>query len=448
MVPMTSPLSCDSSNAPNYGQMFRLMETILPFEACLYHQVVPLSFEGEYLNLGMVNMADQAGLDYVKQLLGYISCTLVPYGITRQDHQRFLSAYLNYTKEKQAKVQGVSAEEPVLSSPNSKERSSLDPKAVPPSSPSPRAIVPPISHETFILDTWSDQNTPTDPWLPRVEYTESAEALAQDSSAPSPNPPEPLAPPIFPHTSVAPKTHSDVPKVAPPGLNQQRSSAIAQPPMMPPPPPSRTIKNLQPITLDAHYLASPIEVLSQLSAAQLLQELLARALIGGIGRLYFDRQEQSGRILWSQSGVLQSVLEHLDIGHFQQVLRELKTLVALNPDPIHGAQQVEMERLYQNHRILLRVRVMQGKYGEEATVQVLRGAALKFYEKKQIDRMGQDTLSLAQQLQRKLEQIRSQDGEDDTVEEFLNGSKAVTPTLSELSHALQVLNQTLKHLKE
>jgi CO dehydrogenase/acetyl-CoA synthase alpha subunit len=67
---------------------------------------------------------------------------------------------------------------------------------------------------------------------------------------------------------------------------------------------------------------------------------------------------------------------------------------------------VEIERSYQQEGLLLRLRVMPGTHGEEATLQVLRGVALKFYQRQQLDKLSQDALKLAQQLQRKLYQIR------------------------------------------
>ncbi|MFZ4667227.1 MAG: hypothetical protein ACOYME_12445, partial [Prochlorotrichaceae cyanobacterium] len=65
---MNSPneISQESAQAVNPEQMFRLIETILPFEACLYHQVLPLSVEAQYLNLGMVDLGDETALTYVK----------------------------------------------------------------------------------------------------------------------------------------------------------------------------------------------------------------------------------------------------------------------------------------------------------------------------------------------------------------------------------------------
>jgi hypothetical protein len=53
---------------------------------------------------------------------------------------------------------------------------------------------------------------------------------------------------------------------------------------------------------------------------------------------------------------------------------------------------------------------MPGTHGEEATLQVLRGTALKFYQRQQLEKLGQDALKLAQQLQRKLNEISDRSG--------------------------------------
>jgi Type II secretion system (T2SS), protein E, N-terminal domain len=81
----------------NAEQVFRLIDSILPFEACLYHQVLPLSLEGSRLKLGMVNLDDAAALDYVRRILAYMNCSLVPQTLATDVHHAALSAYLSYT---------------------------------------------------------------------------------------------------------------------------------------------------------------------------------------------------------------------------------------------------------------------------------------------------------------------------------------------------------------
>ena len=104
--------------------------------------------------------------------------------------------------------------------------------------------------------------------------------------------------------------------------------------------------------------------------------------------------------------MLQSVFDNLQALTFQAVINELKLLTHLPETTDNKSKQVEIERLYKGKRVLLRFRTMPGKYGEEATLQILRGAALKFYQQQQIDKLSNNALGSAQKLQTQLNQIR------------------------------------------
>lgn len=75
---------------------------------------------------------------------------------------------------------------------------------------------------------------------------------------------------------------------------------------------------------------------------------------------------------------MQSVLDDLKLDLFQSVINELKRLTHLPMLPITKTRQVEIERLYQQERVLLRLRIIPGNHGEEATLQVLRGLLSSF----------------------------------------------------------------------
>jgi type II secretory ATPase GspE/PulE/Tfp pilus assembly ATPase PilB-like protein len=168
----------------------------------------------------------------------------------------------------------------------------------------------------------------------------------------------------------------------------------------------RSLLNLPVLLIPVPDLLLPVEQLATLQPKKLLTELLGRLLAGGIGRLYLERQPYEGRILWSDNGVLQSVLEKLPLSVFQGVLNELKRLANLPVTTFSEAKQVEKECLYQENRLLLRLRVMPGMYGEEATLQVLRGAALKFHQQQQLARLSRDTIGISQQLSYKLHELQ------------------------------------------
>lgn len=360
--------------------MFRLIDGILPFEACLYHQVVPLSLEGTRLNLGMVNIEDTAALDYVRRILAYMNCSLHPVSLSAKNHQTLLSAYLNYTgqlKKATTKEQGEK----------------------------PTDNIDQHNKATFIL------NNPKELDKLDAQATSSPEKPSPTTSNHS-----------HPRQSQSPRTPK---KTETPPFQSA-----------PPSPLSLPILDVQ-----AHYLSSPVEVLATLPPKNLLNELLARVLAGGIGRLYFERHHDRGRILWSQNGVLQSVLEGLAPSVFQGVINELKRLTHLSMLPVEKPKQVEIERLYKNNRLLLRLRVMPATHGEEATLQVLRGTALKFYQQQQLENLSRDALGIAQQLQHKVNEIRERTRIDPSL---TTGQLEALPALDELVKSLEEQIKSLR----
>jgi hypothetical protein len=191
---------------------------------------------------------------------------------------------------------------------------------------------------------------------------------------------------------------------------------------------SAALSQIPVLRLETQYLYSPFEELASLPAPKLLEALLSRILVGGIGRLFFQRAEKQGRILWSQNGVLQSVLNGLNPMLLQGVLDELKHLFQLPPTPVLKTKQVEIERLYQQTRLLLRLQILPSVQGEEATLQVLRGAALKFRQQQQLSSLSQDAIKAALDLQRQIEEIRTR-------------VDANAPAQDELVNVLPILRQ-------
>ncbi|MEO1560726.1 MAG: pilus assembly protein PilB, partial [Cyanobacteria bacterium J06632_19] len=197
-----------------------------------------------------------------------------------------------------------------------------------------------------------------------------------------------------------------------------------------------SVENIPELKLPLPESFSPNETLSMLPPKQLLNELLARILEGGIGRLYLERQPYEGRILWSLNGIVQSVVEELPLSAFQGVLNELKRLSSLPVVTLSQAKQVEIECLYQKQRLLLRLRVMLGMHGEEATLQVLRGAALKFYQQQQLTRLSRDALGASQQLNYKVRELQ---------ERLAVNKRELSPQQSQALDSLSKLMDNLDH---
>jgi type II secretory ATPase GspE/PulE/Tfp pilus assembly ATPase PilB-like protein len=317
-------------------QTFELIERILSFEACLYHQILPYTIEDNKLLLGMVNLEDTAALDYAGKILSYINCTMVTVAIAADTHRNILSAYLNYKNTSQ-----------------------------------PVATLA-IQHSAATI---ADE-----PKTSIVPETKKSENSFQQADSPALPDPDNLSKATILFTSADKKTQENTFERSP--------------------------LNLPVFLIPVPDLLLPVEQLATLQPKKLLAELLGRVLAGGIGRLYLERQPYEGRILWSDNGVLQSVLEKLPLSVFQGVLNELKRLANLPVTTFAEAKQVEKECLYQENRLLLRLRVMPGMYGEEATLQVLRGAALKFHQQQQLTRLSRDAIGISQQLSHKLHELQ------------------------------------------
>ena len=383
----SSPSPTSEFSEVETEHMFRLIDSILPFEACLYYQFLPLTLEGRHLKLGMVVPQDSSALDYVRHILAYLNCSLKTEQITANVHQVMLSAYLNHSH---------ASSRPKKQAPQKEHKHKVTRSEQP----------------TLILD----------------------DALKPESDATDLSP---TPTPLSESSSTLPAQRSRVSSPIPSQPPSERSEeAVSSTAMIPAPVALPPIEALPILDVQARYLSQPIEFIATLAPQHLLQELLGRVLLGGIGRLYFERQADQGRILWSQDGVLQSVIERLSLPVFQGVIIELKRVVQLPLLPVIQPKQVEVERRYQQESLLLRLRVMPGTHGEEATLQVLRGVALKFYQRQQLEKLSQDALKLAQQLQRKLNEIR-----DRSIRH-----PAPIETLPALNQMLQGLDKQLKAL--
>lgn len=372
------------SNAPqqqpklNHEQIFQLMDSTLSLEACLYHQVLPLALSGNRLTLGMVNPEDTAAKEYVGRIVSYMNYLLVIESIEAQTHKSVLCVYLNPTKATVSVTEKLHSQGAGHPSAQTTAKSSRE----------KTADLSPNDRPTFIL----------------VER--------EDLASLKNNQPKTQNPSVAP--TLSPARENKLPK--------QSKAPAAQ--------------ALPTLLVQASHQSKSVEVLKTLPPKKLLQELLGRVLEKGIGRLYFEQNSpQRGRIVCSQNGNLQCALSDIPVQVFQELINELKQLTHLPLVPVKEPLQAEIERFYQKERLLLRLRVIPGKYGEQATLQVLRGEARQFYQQQQLASLSRDTLAIASELQQKLSQLRER--------AYLNAKDNC-----ERSESLMALNQLLENVEQ
>lgn len=336
--PVSQPQSAKPNTSVSAGDIdtqstFQLIDYMLPYPACFYHQLLPLNLTQQYLTVAMVDPDDGSALDFLVSILE--SMDQVPQleikVIDKDILTATLSAYLNLNQDVQNAGARSNNRRTLL-----QDRTKLQDRS------------------TLILD---DQGT----FSKESDFHESEPARLRKTPTPTQN--------------TSPRAEE----------TSNTSSSL----------------NIHP-----QYLSASPEFLVSLPPQQLLVEVLGRVLLkGGIGRLYFERHANRGLILCSQNGIAQVTVENIPLGLFQGTINELKKLARIRPEPIQKTRKFDIAQYYQGKPLLLRVRFMVGKNGEEATLQVLRGKALTFYQRQQVEKIAQESLQLAKQLERKVTQM-------------------------------------------
>jgi hypothetical protein len=206
--------------------------------------------------------------------------------------------------------------------------------------------------------------------------------------------------------------------------------------------PSQILPSQSPLELEQKSANVSLESLANLSPIKLWQALFTLLLNKGIGRLYFERHNNYGRIIWTQNGAIQSSIDKLDSKVFQSIIDELKKLVQLPNLPLQKPKKIELEKCYQQKPFLFRVQLKPGKYGEEGNLQILHGDALKFYQQQQMDILEDQAIDLAKQLERKLRQIDARSRMSAIPVSKLNELRPITNHIYQQFKVLEKSNDT------
>ncbi|MBD2742803.1 hypothetical protein [Coleofasciculus sp. FACHB-1120] len=376
--------------------MFRLIDKLLPFEACLYYQILPIALEGTCLKLGMVNPADTASLDYVRRILAYQNYSLETQPIAADALQAILSAYLKHntgTEKQPAHTQPPTPATEHSDTQPDRESSSKNSDRI------ERQTVP-----TLIVDSPEALGElEAERTNAQMQQKRASEALLRQSQ------------PVKRNTTVPPAGNSS-------HHWQERSQ---------------------------HHISGFTANLAALPPQQMLKELLKRVLNGTIDRLDCERHLYEGNILCSRNNVLQFVIPGLALPVLQGVIDELKRIGHLQLIPVEQTKVVEIERCYQHNHLLLRLQIMPGEYGDEAIMQVFRGETLKAYQQQHLENLWGEALNIAHKLQRKMNQICHASASDSVLRtsSYPTSNPAQLEALPALHHLIENVEQQLEGLK-
>jgi len=442
--------------------ILRLIDAVLPFEVCLYHQVIPLTVKDAKIHLGMVDRDDENALKYLQNLFQHTGYTVIPNRISAEAHQFVMSAYLTYSNQRSPAEQEAAARSSLdwLQAVSLAPTHHLDHQNQPDSR---HSIAADINRPATVTTA-----TPDDETSKRRDHAVLNAANGAASNG------------VVTHTALhagvtdraGVGTSQPDPQDDPPNQPQnERYGENGRSPTQHPYPPQFPTTPLPEIHPEPPNL--PISMLVMLPPHRLLPALLAKALSCGIGRLFFERRQHEGRILYSQDGQQQAVLEALPLDFYQATLDRLKQFMTVTPDSPMGEmagsvagsmaesmagesapaaspkpaleqrEELEGEFLYRSEQVLLRLTLIPGNYGEEATLQVLRGKAMQFYQERKLEEWGRDALSAATNLHRLLNKIQSTlSGESAGLSQRFSCLSQLEATLMQLEAQIHDLSQT------
>ena len=365
----------------NQEAIFKLIDSVVSLEFCLHYQVLPLELDSNYLTVGMIDTKDKTALNCIRPIAASLNYSLEIQSIDPQEHQLVLAAYLkksslpgqqqNRTKANRDMSKETMIDEQMSQPARPKSSAPLDASLTLSEVPGETATPPKSSnnlHErpTLIVDAEKNAEGP---------QSNQAQIISSE-------------PQIHKLESVA-EIAGVAETVAVPIIESSQQS-IAAPT----------------IELKAKHAKESVDNLANLEPKQLWQELFAKILDGGIGRLYLERYPKYGRIIWSRDGVIQLSLDQVKLDVFQKIIREIKILGKQPLSPLKKPKKIAIERIYNQERILLRLEFLVGKSGDEITIQVLRGEALEFYEQRQVAKSLEQAIYFAEKMEKTLRKIR------------------------------------------
>jgi type II secretory ATPase GspE/PulE/Tfp pilus assembly ATPase PilB-like protein len=411
-------------SAIDRAQVFELIDQVLPFEACLYHEFLPLALHQSELCLGMVNLTDSAALEYARRIVAFLGYRLVTRNMPAPIHKLFLSTYLSQKPQTPGYAQD---------SLNTTDSGGKDPDH-------PDHAV--VDTPTFLLENVA--GLPADAAGPEDEqYAEGNVLLAEPA----------VAQPGTPDLVAQPSASQQLPALTNNTLDLKTHIQPTPPFPRPEPTPITPItpvklsipgESLPQLEMSPQPVSTFRPQLHTLPVPELTQALLIRILDSGVGRLYFERQGEVGQVFWSKNGKVEAVLLDLPAQRFQAVIDELKTLVSMSCAATNQPTIAEVERLYQKQRILLRLQILPRFDGEDATLQVLRGSALKFHQQHQLTALSRDAIQIARQLHQKVNELQVQ---TQSMQTFQSSTASLFLEIDQVIYRMEEEMDCLRQLK-
>ena len=403
----------------NSKNIFKLIDAVFPVDSCRHYQVLPLSLEGQNLSIGMIDPKNQESLKFVNSIANVFKYTLNIKSIDEQTIQIILASHPQNSQSSSAKNKNNEA----------------------------------LQNRTVIDEAFDPSAFSLSNQVPRKRVVESAPTIIAESEAVV-SQPKPKKDKDFsgledlpadldflkdldlssPQNSKTSKSKADqagtIYEIPPEFLQQQQSkrtnkvdsqkTMIAENlPELPPQEESELklaeaqISELlaevssQKTELEAELeKAESADFLPQLNSQLSWQNLLEQAFKHHSEEIILTRHSDRGSVISQKDRLSQSALENVALPIFCSLIDEIKRMAKIPLDLSNHPKKVVLERFYQEERILLRTEFTVKEEKEVVIVQILRNKNLIAYEQKQMDKVSDQALYLARQLEKTLRKIQ------------------------------------------
>lgn len=404
----------------NSKEIFALIEAAFPLDSCHHYQILPLKLQGNDLTLGMLDPSNEESLKFVKSIAKVFKYNLDLKLIDTQTHEIILASYPQNNQH--PKRQEGNYDRTIVDT-------SLNPDASLNADVSPRRILS-DSAPTIVSQTES-QSPPTQSNNSDVfkDLPSDLDFLRDWDLTQQPQPqqgrptdnlaslPEDSAPLLNRKQSINPDDQltifSDDPAKL---LAREQSQYFPEPQIVSDQAPISDLVAATPVAPQEilEFKSSPVvDFLAELKPQFSWQKLLEQSLEQRIEQLNFIQYSDYGSIIASKNNVTQSELDHLPLPAFCSVIDEIKEMAKLPLDSNAHPRKVVFEKIHEQERILLRVEFLLQDQSEEIEkkdiiiVKILRDEALTIYEQQQIDKISEQALKLAHELEKTLRKIHA-----------------------------------------
>ena len=397
----------------NSKEIFQLIDRVIPLDSCRHYEVLPLKLNGSNLVLGMLNPEKEESLRFAQSIAKVFKYDLEVRLIDLQTHQIILANYpqnqaqLDRQQQDQktvidtsfnpnAPLKGTSPCQNVYSAPTI--ISHPEPNSIEESNPEPsfndEPELPDLPADLdFLKDleltpkkkqpsaTRADSSATLFEIPPEFMNQKSAGNLDDKATIIADNPADLLA-----------RSIAQDPEIAFDEAESQISQLIAE-----------TLGKSPQEATEAESTDFLPLLCDRLSWARLLE----KAFQHQSDYLKLTRYGDRGAIVASKNKVNQSALDSISLPIFCSLIDEIKRMARLPQNTSNHPKKVVLERFYEEERILLRLAFTAQQDLSEVAIKILRDRALKSYEQQQMDRVSDQALQLAKQLEKTLRRIQA-----------------------------------------